>query len=122
MKKIDSTIKEFEREELIRTVKGSKFGIALVIGLITLLAFLYIRGADKTIKTSIITGYIVGIHQNQSQLGSTETKLSVKLNTGKKVLITLPSNQPIKTDTNIEIFKNITENGKIRYKFNKYLK
>ena len=79
MNKIDRELRKLEKEAFLENLKNSKLAILLMLLIIPILFWGAFRGPDKTIKSEIIVGYVVGTHQIQSLVGSTESRLSVKL-------------------------------------------
>lgn len=77
---------------------------------------------NKTIKTTTLTGELIGFHLHQTHLSSSYSSFTVKLNDGSKVIVTPPSGTKFKKGRIVSILLAIKENNTKYYRFIGYAK
>ena len=121
MGRIELELRKLNREKYIKWIKESKGSIAFIVILILVQVYNVYRSSDVIIKTEEITGVLVGLHQKQSNLGSTASILSIKLDNG--IIVNSPAtiNFVAKINNEVLVTKNITEQGNVYYYFQSYI-
>ena len=77
---------------------------------------------EEIVETTNIEGKILGIHQIQTLTGSSNSKYSVQLITGQKVLLHQVGDIQFRTDARIIVTKNITDRVNVYYNFDRHVK
>ncbi len=101
-------------------VRDSKVAIGLVLMIVILLSWNIYRSTDTIVKSEKMTGVISGIHQVQSNVGSSPTMLAVKLSNGESVIVTAPANIVIRMNAEVEIVRGKSAQGSVYYYFSRY--
>ena len=122
MGRIEQEIKNQNREILIQRIKESKYSIAFVLLIVIILLYNVYRSTDKIIKSEKLSGVLVGLHQEQTNLGSTTAKLFIKLKNGELIMTATPVDFVVKNNSEVIITKSLTEQGRVYYYFNSYKK
>lgn len=120
MNRIERAIKEQRKRDLFQRIKESKVGIVIVVLVVVVLSWNVYRSTDKVTKQSKLSGVLVGIHQVQGNLGSTTTKLSIRLNNGETVLVTAPEQFVVRSGAEVEIIRGNTAQGAVYHHFGGY--
>ena len=120
MDKIESALRAQRKRIWLRRIKESRFAVGTVVVIAILLSWNIYRSGDRIIESEKLSGVLVGIHQVQSNLGSSTTLLAIKLNNGERVMVTAPANFIIKMDAKVEVVKSKTEQGSFQYYFGNY--
>lgn len=101
-------------------IRKSKFAIGFVLVIAIILSWNIYRSTDKIFEHEKLFGILVGIHQIQSNLGSSTTMLSIKLNNGENVMVRAPANLIVKEHAEVEIIRGKTQQGSVYYYFSNY--
>ena len=120
MDKTEQELTKHQRQIWIQRIKESKFVIGLVLMIVIILSWNIYRSTDSIVKSEKMFGVISGIHQVQSNVGSSPTMLAVKLSNGESVIVTAPANLVIRMDAEVEIIRGRSAQGSVYYYFSSY--
>jgi len=120
MKRLEQAIKEQQKRDMFLRIKESRTGIAFLIIIIVALTFNIYKSLDKASEQSHLSGVLVGMHQVQSNLGSTTTKLSIRLENGETILVTAPAEIIIRSGAEVDVIRLKTTQGSVYHYFSGY--
>ncbi len=121
MDKIEKSLLKMKIERFYQEAKESTFAIFFLMLIVGVLSWNIYRSSDRINETNTVYGTLVGLHQNQSHLGSAVSMLSIKLDTGKTIIVTKPYNTPISVGKRVEVTAGLSEQGLTYYYFQKYI-
>jgi len=70
MNKIDEELRGQRKKIWLEQIKESKFSIGLVLVIVVILSWNIFKSADRLVETQSIYGTLIGIHQLQTDFGS----------------------------------------------------
>lgn len=120
MEKIEQALKGQKKRELFQRLKESKVGIVIVFLVVVVLSWNVYCSTDKVNEQNNQSGVLVGMHQVQGNLGSTTTKLSIRLENGETILVTAPEKFVMRSGAGVEVIRDKTEQGAVYYHFGGY--
>lgn len=120
MDRFEKAVREQQKRDLFQHIKESRAGIVIVALVLAALSWNVYRSTDKMTERSRLSGVLVGVHQVQGNLGSTTTKLSIRLNSGETVLVTAPEPFVVRSGAEVEVIRDKTAQGAVYHHFGGY--
>ncbi len=117
MKKIDEELRQQRKKIWIEQIKQSKFSIGLVLVIVVILSWNIYKSSDRLVESQSIYGTLIGIHQVQTNLGSSARMLSVELENGERVIVAAPENFVAENQAEVELSKGESAQGSVYYYF-----
>lgn len=120
MDRIEKELSARKRRIWLQRIMESKLAITFIVLFVIALSWSVYQSTDKVIENDKIYGVLIGMHQVQGNLGSSTTKLSIKLNNGDTVLVTAPDNFVVRDGAEVNLVRDKTEHGSVYYHFVSY--
>jgi len=120
MDKVEQAFVEEKKQAWIGAVKQSKFAIGLLFVIVGILSWNIYRSSETVTVSEKFEGIVIGAHHVQRKSPPSMTMLSIKLDSGEVVMVAGPLDKPIRMNSEVEVIKGKTDQGREHYYFSAY--